>query len=348
MALDQNIDISSMPKKNGIVLDIPFDWAVRRFHDIFLFYKGLNITKQNLKDEGVPCVNYGEIHSKYGFEIDPDKHPLKCVDESYIKENPKSLLVRGDIIYADTSEDIQGSGNFSQLISNKSVFAGYHTLIARPNYPINHRYIAYMLDSKTFRNQITRLVKGVKVFSITQSLLRKTKIWFPETSKQTAIANFLDKKTAQIDEAIAIKEKQIELLKERKQLIIQKAVTQGLDPNVTMKDSGVDWIGEIPEHWEVKRLKYVLKERADKSKHGLEPLFMMSQVYGLVVRSDFHKKAEVAASGVDNKLVYKNDLVFNKLKAHLGVFFKSTIDNVGSVSPDYAVYECKTLSLIHI
>ena len=163
----------------------------------------------------------------------------------------------------------------------------------------------------------------------------------PAEEEQSLIANFLDKKTAQIDDAIAIKEQQISLLKERKQIIIQQAVTQGLDPNVPMKDSGVDWIGKIPAHWEVKRLKYVLEERNERSKTGEEPLFMVSQIHGLVVRADYHDKAEVAASNIDNKVVYKNDLVFNKLKAHLGVFFKSNIEFKGLVSPDYAVYKCK-------
>jgi type I restriction enzyme S subunit len=105
-----------------------------------------------------------------------------------------------------------------------------------------------------------------------------------------------------------------------------------------MKDSGIDWIGQIPAHWEVKRLKHLLNERNERSKNGEEPLLMVSQVHGLVVRADFHSKAEVSASNIDNKIVYENDLVFNKLKAHLGVFFKSKIEDVGIVSPDYAVY----------
>lgn len=171
--------------------------------------------------------------------------------------------------------------------------------------------------------------------------LKRALVFLPPTEEQSLIAAFLDKKTAQIDDAIAIKEQQISLLKERKQIFIQQAVTQGLDPNVPMKDSGVDWIGMIPAHWEVKRLKYVLEERNERSKTGAEPLFMVSQVHGLVVRADYHDKAEVAASNIDNKVVYKNDLVFNKLKAHLGVFFKSNIEFKGLVSPDYAVYKCK-------
>lgn len=328
-------------EKHSIIIDIPNHWSVKRFRDSFLFSKGLTITKEDLEDEGVPCVNYGEVHSKYGFEIAPEKHLLKCVNEKYLKGNPKSLLFRGDIVFADTSEDIEGSGNFTQLISEITTFAGYHTVIARPAADIDHRFLAYVLDSITYRNQIRRAVKGVKVFSITKAILKNTKIWFPTASQQTAIAKILDQKNTQLDEAIAIKEKQIALLKERKQIITQKAVTQGLNPNAPMKDAGVDWIGQIPEHWEVKRLKYVLEERSERSKRGEEPLFMVSQIHGLVVRADYHSKAEVAASNVDNKIVYKNDLVFNKLKAHLGVFFKSNIEFKGLVSPDYAVYRCK-------
>jgi len=170
-----------------------------------------------------------------------------------------------------------------------------------------------------------------------------SQLWvsLPPLPEQTAIAAFLDEKTTKIDTAIAQKQQMISLLKERKQILIQNAVTKGINPDAKMKDSGVEWIGEIPEEWEVKRLKYVLDERNERSGDGTEPLFMMSQIHGLVIRSEYHNKAEVASTTVGNKRVYKNDLVFNKLKAHLGVFFKSTIDEVGLVSPDYAVYLSK-------
>lgn len=85
---------------------------------------------------------------------------------------------------------------------------------------------------------------------------------------QTAIADFIDEKTAKIDEAIAIKEQQIDLLNERKQILILQAVTQGLDPTVPMKDSGVAWIGNIPEHWSLKKIKHITK----KIGSGITPL----------------------------------------------------------------------------
>lgn len=208
---------------------------------------------------------------------------------------------------------------------------------------IDPSFFNWAIRSKLYVSYFGSASDGVRIgqWDLSKDRMKAIPFILPSIYEQTAIANFLDRKTAQIDEAIAIKEKQIELLKERKQIIIQKAVTQGLDPKVPMKDSGVDWIGEIPEHWEVKRLKYILEERSERSKTGEEPLFMVSQIYGLVVRADYHDKAVVAASNIDNKVVYENDLVFNKLKAHLGVFFKSNISFKGLVGPDYAVYKSK-------
>ena len=122
---------------------------------------------------------------------------------------------------------------------------------------------------------------------------------------------------------------------------MDKTVIDSYPRYESYKDSGVDWLGEIPEGWDTKRLKYVLSERNERSKTGEEPLLMVSQKYGLVIRADYHDKATVALSNIDSKIVHKNDLVFNKLKSHLGVFYKSEIDLKGIVSPDYAVYRSK-------
>lgn len=201
------------------------------------------------------------------------------------------------------------------------------------------RYVFYALINE--RQRILLNQTGGAQAGINENDVKNIEIVFPPLPEQTAIAQFLDDKTTKIDQAIAIKQQQIALLKERKQILIHKAVTRGLNDKVALKDSGVEWIGKIPEHWEVKRVKHLLDERTERSKDGKEPLLMMSQIHGLVVRSDFHSKAEVAQNSEGNKIVKKNDLVFNKLKAHLGVFFKSTIEFDGIVSPDYAVYSSK-------
>ncbi|AQQ00643.1 restriction endonuclease subunit S [Pseudoalteromonas aliena] len=238
---------------------IPEHWTTSKLRYTFSFGKGLTITKENLRDTGIPCVNYGEVHSKYGFEVNPQKHPLKCVGEEYVKTSPYALLQNGDIVFADTSEDIDGSGNFTQLVSDEQIFAGYHTIIARPFDRECRRFYAYLLDSKELRTQIRHAVKGVKVFSITQAILRGVNIWLPPIDERTQIANFLDHETAKIDTMIEKQQQLIKLLKEKRQAVISHAVTKGLNSNAPMKDSGVEWFGEVPEHWVVTRAKYVSK-----------------------------------------------------------------------------------------
>jgi type I restriction enzyme S subunit len=120
-----------------------------------------------------------------------------------------------------------------------------------------NKYFHYLFRTELYKSEFKRNSSGViesRLRLYTDDFFR---IWsiLPPLPEQTAIAEFLDLKTALIDQAIEIKQKQIELLKERRQILIHKAVTRGLNPNVKMKDSGVEWIGEIPEHWEVKRLK---------------------------------------------------------------------------------------------
>ncbi|HCT3782714.1 TPA: restriction endonuclease subunit S [Proteus mirabilis] len=242
---------------------IPTHWKISKLRYQFSFGKGLTITKEHLQDDGIPCVNYGEVHSKYGFEVDPQKHSLKCVSDKYLKDNSSSLLIKGDVVFADTSEDIDGSGNFTQLVSDTTTFAGYHTIIARPFKRENSRFYAYLLDCKELRTQIRHAVKGVKVFSVTQAILRSLSIWLPTENEQERIAAFLDHETAKIDSLIEKQQQLIELLKEKRQAVISHAVTKGLNPDVPMKDSGVEWLGEVPEHWIVSGFKKYLSSIID-------------------------------------------------------------------------------------
>jgi len=227
-AVTKGLDKNVKMKDSGVewIGEISEHWEVKKFKYIFTFSKGLNITKENLEDEGIPCINYGEIHSKYGFEVIPEKHNLKCVNPSYLKNNQKSFLNNGDFVFADTSEDIEGSGNFTYLNSKTRIFAGYHTVIARSrNDNFEKRYIAYLFDSINFRNQIRRQVKGVKVYSITNGILKKLFLLQPPKKEQKYIIDFIDKETSKIDNAINLQQKQIDKLKEYKTTLIDSVVT---------------------------------------------------------------------------------------------------------------------------
>ena len=237
--------------------DVPDGWEVKPLRSVFKFSKGLTITKEDLRDEGVCCVNYGEIHSKYGFRLNPDIHPLRCVEPEYLSSNPNALIRDGDFVFADTSEDLEGSGNFTHLSFENPIFAGYHTIIARPQKGICSLLLAYQIYSSVFRSQIQRQVKGVKVFSISQGILKSAKCWLPPLPEQTAIAEFLDRETGKIDELVAEQRRLMELLKEKRQAVISHAVTKGLNPHAPMKPSGIEWLGDVPEHWEVIPIKWL-------------------------------------------------------------------------------------------
>lgn len=251
-------------KDSGIkwIGKIPEHWKIEKVRHNFNFGRGLSITKRDLKDEGIPCLNYGEIHSKYGFKVDPSVNELKKVDEEYLVSSIKSLLDRGDFVFADTSEDIEGSGNFSFLDSDSKTFAGYHTVILRRKRNYNYKYIAYFFDSIGYRNQIRSEVYGIKVFSITQAILKDTLFVIPPSDlEQIAIANYLDEKTEEIDQLISDKRALVHLYKKEKTAIINQAMTKGINNGVTMKDSEIEWLGVIPKHWQVKKLKYIISEK---------------------------------------------------------------------------------------
>lgn len=195
--------------------EVPEHWAFNKLRYIFRFTKGLTITKADLKETGVPCVNYGEIHSKYGFEVSANRDVLKNVDESYLSTDKSALMFPGDFAFADTSEDFDGAGNFTHVVGSQKLFAGYHTIVAKAINGINSRFLAYQIDSTQFRTQIQLAVKGVKVFSITQAILRDSLVWLPDAAEQAAIANFLDRETAKIDTLIEKQQRLIELLQEK-------------------------------------------------------------------------------------------------------------------------------------
>lgn len=227
-AVTKGLNPNVAMKNSGVqwLGDIPSHWEIIKNKFILNFSKGLSTTKENLVDDGIPCVNYGEIHSKYGFEVIPEKHYLKCVPETYLENAQNALLKNGDFVFADTSEDIKGSGNFTYLNSDTPTFAGYHTIIARlKSNDVCSRFLAYVFSSEMHRNQVRAIVKGVKVFSITQAFLKNTYVYFPPIDEQTAIAEFLDFETAKIDALCDKIREMSERLTEYRTTLISDAVT---------------------------------------------------------------------------------------------------------------------------
>lgn len=230
-AVTKGLNPDAAMKDSGVewLGEVPENWSISKLRFIASFGRGLGITKANLQDTGIPCVSYGEVHSKYGFEVNPEKNTLQCVDSNYLKSSPECLLTEGDVVFADTSEDLEGAGNFTQLNGETNIFAGYHTIVIRFQKECHARFLAYVFDSEAFRNQIRTSVKGVKVFSVTQAILKNANIWLPPLSEQAQISKHLDYLTSVIDQLISKQIDAIALMKERKIALISAVVTGKVD-----------------------------------------------------------------------------------------------------------------------
>lgn len=226
-AVTKGVNPNVEMKDSGVewIGEIPKEWEIDRLKNNFLLKKGLSITKENLKEYGVPVINYGQIHSKDNNGIEITKNLIRYVDESYLEENLESLVEEGDFIFADTSEDLEGSGNNIYISNVEKLFAGYHTIILKSKIQKENKYLAYLFKTNCWRSQIRSRVTGIKLFSITQKILKEMTILLPPLEEQNQIAEYLDKKTFEIDTLITKKEALIAELEEYKKSLIYECVT---------------------------------------------------------------------------------------------------------------------------
>ncbi|NCB25727.1 MAG: restriction endonuclease subunit S [Bacteroidia bacterium] len=203
-----------------------------------------------------------------------------------------------------------------------------------PRAEMNIKYFYYQYYDWYKRNIFNGLGEGVRQ-TLSGNDLRNLEILIPPRDEQDQIARYLDWQVSKINKLIAAKKKQIALLHEREQQIVANTITHGIDNDAETIDSGVDWIGYIPSHWQVMRCKYLFRERDERSVDGNETHLSMSQKYGLVPDTQLDERRMLSASYAGGKLCYENDLVLNRLKAHLGVF--ALAPQHGVISPDYTV-----------
>ena len=225
----KGLDKTVPMKDSGIdwIGQVPEGWEMVKFKYFFNTSKGLSITKECLVDEGIPVINYGQIHSSMSKQVQSCDFRLPFVPDYYLSKKGANLN-QGDFVFADTSEDLEGAGNFSTRIdSTGPLLAGYHTIIARLNNydEYDFRYFMHLFDSLAIRKQIQNKVSGIKVYSITQGILNSIFVIIPPKSEQQKIANLLDEKTAQIDKLVQIKNQQIENINKQRQTLIYDYVT---------------------------------------------------------------------------------------------------------------------------
>lgn len=224
--------------------EIPEHWGIRKIKYLF---KEINERSTDGNEDLLSVSQYTGVNKK------SDK-----LEEGDLLTNAETLEGYKKVSSGDLVSNIMLAWNGSLGFSPCDGITSPAYSIYRLQGGNINRYFHYLLRTEIYKAEFKRNSSGVidsRLRLYSDDFFRISSI-LPPLSEQTAIASFLDRKTALIDQAIGIKEKQIELLKERRQILIHKAVTRGLNPDVKLKDSGVEWIGEIPEHWEVKRLKH--------------------------------------------------------------------------------------------
>lgn len=328
-------------KDSGIswVGEIPQNWEMKRLKYLFKFCKGLPITKDNLIDQGLPVISYGQIHAKTNNGVDVRPHLLRFVDFSYQTFYPLSQVMRGDFVFADTSEDYDGCGNCVYKRNDSLLFAGYHTIIAHSIIESDNRFFAYLFLTDVWRRQIREKVSGVKVFSITQKTLSNSYIILPPLAEQQRIAEFLDRECGKIDGLKADIQAQIDTLEQYKRSVITEAVTHGLNPSAPMKDSGIPWVGQFPTHWTKKKGKYILRymSKPVKQDDGVITCFRDGEV---TLRSN---RREDGFTMADKEIGYQGvdvgDLVVHGMDGFAGAIGIS--DSRGKASPVLNVLNTK-------
>lgn len=237
--------------------EIPEHWEIKKLKHISDSFPS-NVDKHGkVNEKQVRLCNYTDVYKNEFISNEMNFMNATASNEQI----QKFSLKIGDIIItkdSETSSDIAVPALVKEKLKN--VICGYHLAIVRSHKKVNPHFLFRLFQDKTFNAQFEICSNGITRVGLGSSDLKKGLFLIPPLQEQTAIANFLDQKITLIDQAIAIKQKQIELLKERRQVLIHKAVTRGLNPNVKLKGSGVEWIGEIPEGWEVKKMKYLIQK----------------------------------------------------------------------------------------
>ena len=244
---------------------LPPHWQTRRLKYVALV-RPSGVDKHVREDEQpVRLCNYTDVYNRSVITDD-----IEFMEGSASSaEIARFTLRRGDVLITKDSEtwdDIAVAAFVAQDLDG--VVCGYHLALLRPiPEAVDGLFLAYSLSGAAVVTQFYVRATGIIRYGLSHDDIKSALLPIPPLQEQRAIAAFLDRETARIDALIAKRQRLIELLEEKRSALITNFVTKGLDPNVPMKDSGVDWLGEIPAHWEI----LPLKRRADRIETGRTP-----------------------------------------------------------------------------
>ena len=244
-------------KSSGIgwIKDIPSSWEINKVKYLAtepgtLFLDGDWIESDVIEERGIRYLTTGNVGAGFYKE-----QGCGYISEKTFSELHCLNVYPGDLMISRLNEPI-GRACIIPDTESRYVVA-VDNVILRPNANYNKKFIMYGMNADGYAEHANMIARGATMSRISRSQLGQFWLAFPNIEEQQAIADFLDKECAQIDSIAADLERQIALLQQYKKSLITETVTKGLDKSVPMKDSGVEWIGEIPEHWEISRVRHL-------------------------------------------------------------------------------------------
>lgn len=204
-----------------------------------------------------------------------------------------------------------------------------------PRHETDTRFFYYWLCAKVDYLQV--LGRGSTFMELSTDELKSLSVPHPSLARQRAIANYLDHETARLDALVRAKERVLGLLAEKRRALITSAVTRGLNPRASLRDSGIPWLGKIPAHWNTERSRWLSRERDERSVTGEEEMLTVSHLTGVTPRSEKDVNMFEAETNEGYKICYAGDLVINTLWAWMGAMGVARVN--GIVSPAYHVYQ---------
>lgn len=244
----------------GKNVEIPEEWEIKTFGDIFEFLRTGTNARSDLSGSGdIQYIHYGDIHAKWNSVLDCDFEEIPWIKKD--KVEGLSLLKDGDLILADASEDYEGSGSSVLIknVKNKKIVSGLHTIALRNNdKKISPDFMTYLTSIKFVKTQIISYVTGISVYGLSKNNIRKIRIALPILQEQQKIASIL----SNVDNLINLTQKEIEHTQSMKNGLMQKLLTKGIGHTKFKK---VKWFFgkyvEIPETWNMKNMEDLCKVR---------------------------------------------------------------------------------------
>ncbi len=246
----------------------------------------------------------------------------------------RRVLVDGDVLVSTVRTYLRAIAHVEKVAEGLICSTGFAVISAGEE--VDSRFLAYWVRSAHFVDEIMARSVGVNYPAINASDIGNLPFPLITLGDQRDVADFLDRETGRIDGLVARKQRQIELLHERGAALISRAVTKGQDPDARMKDSGIEWLGEIPAHWETPRAKVLFREVDDRSETGEEELLSVSHITGVTLRSQKNVTMFMAESLEGYKKCSAGDLAINTMWAWMGAMGIAPVS--GIVSPSYNVY----------